>query len=314
MKQYQNLLKKILEHGKYRSKEDERTGTGTKGIFGYQYRCENVGESFPLLTTKEVHFKSIVSELIWKLKGETNIQYLVKNNNRIWNEWPFQAYLKKEGLEELYPIYSYEWREKMKWFAKEIKNDDDFAKRYGEVGPVYGHQFRNFGGWDPVTKTYSKTGIDQLNQAIKEIKENSASRRIIISLWNPIDLKDALLPPCPCFYQFAVLGGKLHLQVYQRSADVFLGVPFNTAQEALMLLMVAQVCNLPPGDLIHSFGDAHIYMNHMKQIQLQLSREPKKLPKLVLNSYVEKIEDFTLDDFILIGYEPYPKITGKVAV
>ncbi len=314
MKQYLKLLEEILEHGEYRSKEDERTGTGTKGIFGYQYRCRNVGEQFPLLTTKKIHLHSVIVELLWKLSGGTNLQYLVQNKTRIWNEWPFQNYLEKEGLEKEYPTYSQKWEEEMKRFAKRVADDSAFAKKYGELGPIYGHQFRNFGGWDPTTKTYSKAGIDQLNQAIYDIKNNGASRRIIISLWNPHDMKDALLPPCPCFYQFAVLGGKLHLQAYQRSADVFLGVPFNTAQEAIMLLMVAQVCNLPAGDLIHTFGDAHIYMNHMEQIQLQLSREPKKLPKLILNPYVERIEDFTVKDFTLTGYEPYPKITGKVAV
>ncbi len=314
MKQYLDLLTEILENGEFRSKEDERTGTGTKGIFGYQYRCKNVEENFPLLTTKEVYFKSIVTELIWKLNGGTNIQYLVKNGNRIWNEWPFQKYLENTNQEKVFPKYSKEWYEKLKLFAKEIKNNNDFAKKYGELGPIYGHQFRNFGGYDINKKIFTTKGVDQLKQAIIEIKKNSNSRRIIISLWNPIDLKDALLPPCPCFYQFAVLGGKLHLHAYQRSADVFLGVPFNTAQEALMLLMVAQVCNLPAGDLIHSFGDAHIYMNHMDQIQEQLSRKPRKLPKVTLNSYIENIEDFQPDDFILTRYNPHPKITGKVAV
>ncbi|MCA9351476.1 thymidylate synthase [Patescibacteria group bacterium] len=311
--EYLTLLKTIMEKGEFRSKEEERTGTGTKGIFGYQYRCPNVAENFPLLTTKQVHFKSIVTELLWKLSGSTNIRPLVLVGNRIWNEWPYQNYLKKNNLEETYPRYSDKWHEHMKWFVEEIKNDEDFANQWGNLGPTYGHHIRNFDGYNPETDTFVE-GFDQLADAIKTIKENPGSRRIIISLWNATENPYTLLPPCPCFYQFAVLGGKLHLQMYQRSCDTFLGVPFNTAQDSLFLMIMAQVCDLPAGDFIHTFGDAHIYSNHFDQVKEQLTREPRPMPKVVINPKVKNIKDLTVDDFTLEGYDPHPKITGQVAV
>ena len=201
----------------------------------------------------------------------------------------------------------------MKWFVEEIKNDEDFANQWGNLGPTYGHHIRNFDGYNPETDTFVE-GFDQLADAIKTIKENPGSRRIIISLWNATENPYTLLPPCPCFYQFAVLGGKLHLQMYQRSCDTFLGVPFNTAQDSLFLMIMAQVCDLPAGDFIHTFGDAHIYSNHFDQVKEQLTREPRPMPKVVINPKVKNIKDLTVDDFTLEGYDPHPKITGQVAV
>ena len=310
---YLNLLKKIMNDREFRSKEEERTGTGTKGIFGHQYRCPNVSENFPLLTTKKVHFKSIVTELLWKLSGSTNIRPLVLANNRIWNEWPYQNYLKENNLEETYPRYSKEWKEYMDEFIEKIKADEEFAEKWGGLGPTYGHHIRNFDGYDSANNTFVE-GFDQLKSAIETIKNNPGSRRIIISLWNATENPYTLLPPCPCFYQFSVLGGKLHLQLYQRSCDVFLGVPFNTAQDSLFLLIMAQVCGLPAGDFIHTFGDAHVYSNHFDQVNEQLSREPRPMPRVTINPEVKSIEEMTVEDVTLHDYDPHPSIKGQVAV
>jgi len=310
---YFGLLRHILENGDFRNKEDERTGTGTKGIFGYQYRCPNVSEQFPLITTKSIHLKSVITELLWKLSGSTNIRPLVLAGNRIWNEWPYQNYLKKNNLEESHPKYSEKWNSHMKEFVGKIKNDESFALEWGNLGPTYGHHFRHFDGYDSLTDTVVD-GFDQLVAAINTIKNNPGSRRIIISLWNATENPYTLLPPCPCFYHFAVLGGKLHLHMYQRSCDTFLGVPFNTAQDSLFLMIVAQICNLPAGDFIHSFGDAHIYANHFEQVKEQLEREPRPMPKMIINPDKTSIEDFLYEDFELIGYNPHPAIKAKVAV
>ena len=274
MKQYHDLLKEVLNKG---SQKKDRTGTGTLSIFGHQMRFD-LQEGFPLVTTKKIHLKSIIHELLWFLKGDTNIGYLQENGVRIWNEW---------------------------------------ADENGELGPVYGHQWRNWNGED----------IDQIKNAIHSIKTNPDSRRIIVSAWNPSVLPDTLksfaenvangkvaLPPCHAFFQFYVADGRLSCQLYQRSADIFLGVPFNIASYALFTLMVAQVCGYEPGEFIHTFGDAHIYNNHLEQIELQLSRDPRPLPRMVLNPEVKDIFGFTFKDFTLLDYDPYPHIKGVVAV
>ena len=274
MKQYLDLVKHVLDNG---VQKGDRTGTGTKSVFGYQMRF-NLEEGFPLVTTKKVHLKSIVHELLWFLKGETNIGYLKENGVRIWDEW---------------------------------------ADRNGDLGPIYGYQWRNWNGEE----------IDQIKELIETLKTNPNSRRMLISAWNPSVLPDtsvsfdenvangkAALPPCHAFFQFYVADGKLSCQLYQRSADIFLGVPFNIASYALFTMMVAQVCGLGYGDFIHTFGDAHIYNNHMEQLELQLSREPRKLPKMLLNPEIKDIFDFKFEDFTLVDYDPHPAIKGQVSV
>ena len=274
MKQYLDLIKHVRDNG---TVKEDRTGTGTKSVFGYQMRFD-LSKGFPMLTTKKLHLKSIIHELLWFLKGDTNIDYLKKHNVKIWDAW---------------------------------------ANEKGELGPVYGHQWRN----------WNSEGIDQIEEVISTIKTNPDSRRLIVSAWNPSVLPDtsvsfdenvtngkAALPPCHAFFQFYVSDGKLSCQLYQRSADIFLGVPFNIASYALLTLMVAQVCDLKPGDFIHTFGDAHIYNNHSEQIDLQLSRTPRELPSIELNPLVKNIFDFTYEDFNLVNYNPHPHIKGKVSV
>jgi len=248
-------------------------------------------KGFPLLTTKRVHFKSIVHELIWFIKGDTNIKYLVDNDVRIWNEWPYRNFTES-------PDYKGENQDQ---FIEMIKNDGDFAKKYGDLGPVYGKQWRDFNGYD------------QLATIIDQIKNNPDSRRLIVNSWNPPQIKDMALPPCHMMFQFYVSDNKLSLQMYQRSADAFLGVPFNIASYALLLMLVAKVCNLEPYEFVHTIGDAHIYLNHLEQVKLQLQREPKPLPKLLLADKLN-IEDFAFDDIQLVDYHPHPTIKGKVAV
>ncbi len=283
MKQYHDLLKHVLENG---TEKHDRTGTGTKSVFGYQMRFD-LSEGFPMVTTKKLHLKSIIYELLWFLKGDTNINYLQENGVRIWNEW---------------------------------------ADKNGNLGPVYGHQWRN----------WNSEEIDQISEIIKTLKTNPDSRRMLVSAWNPSVLPDtskpfsenvangkAALPPCHAFFQFYVsqspTGGvsdkpKLSLQLYQRSADAFLGVPFNIASYALFTMMMAQVCGYQPGDFVHTFGDVHIYNNHLEQVQLQLSREPKPLPKILLNPDVKDIFGFIFEDFTLTEYDPHPHIKGAVAI
>ena len=274
MKQYLDLVGHVLEHG---NEKGDRTGTGTKSVFGYQMRF-NLSDGFPMVTTKKLHLKSIVYELLWFLKGDTNIEYLTENGVRIWNEW---------------------------------------ADENGDLGPVYGHQWRN----------WNSDEIDQIKSVIQALKNNPNSRRMLVSAWNPSVLPDtsksfsenvangkAALPPCHAFFQFYVHEGKLSCQLYQRSADIFLGVPFNIASYALFTMMMAQVCGYEAGEFIHTFGDAHIYNNHMEQLELQCSRAPKPLPKMILNPDITNFFDFTFDDFTLVDYDPHPHIKGKVAV
>ncbi|MDQ3015481.1 MAG: thymidylate synthase [Bacteroidota bacterium] len=264
MKIYQDLLQHILDHGIQKS---DRTGTGTISTFGYQMRFD-LSEGFPLLTTKKVHTKSIIHELLWFLTGDTNIQYLQEHGVRIWNEW---------------------------------------ADDKGNLGPVYGHQWRSWSGADGQT-------IDQIANAIKTIKTNPDSRRIIVSAWNVSDLDKMALAPCHCLFQFYVADGRLSCQLYQRSADVFLGVPFNIASYALLTLMIAQVCDLEPGDFVLTFGDVHIYMDHMEQVHETLRREPRSLPQMKLNPDIKDIFSYNYEDFTLVGYNPHPAITAKVSV
>jgi thymidylate synthase len=243
--------------------------------------------------------------LLWFLSGDTNIQCLVKNGVRIWNEWPFQHYLEANGLAEQYPKYSPEGKAAMKDFVAKVKEEDAFAKKWGNLGPVYGSQWRNF------------NGVDQITQVIEDIKAKPNSRRLIVSAWNPKDIPvmaKAGLPPCHTMFQFYVAEGKLSCQLYQRSADTFLGVPFNIASYALLTHMVAQVCDLEVGDFVHTFGDVHLYNNHLEQVKLQLSRELRPLPSLWINPEVKSIFDFTYDDFELRNYDPHPAIKAKVAV
>ena len=288
MKQYLDLCRKVLAEG---SKKEDRTGTGTISYFGYQMRFD-LSEGFPLLTTKKVHLKSIIHELLWFITGDTNIKYLVDNGVRIWNDWPYAKFQKS-------PEYK---GETMDEFVEKVKTDDEFAKKWGDLGPVYGRQWRNFGG------------VDQLANLISEIKNNPTSRRLIISAWNPPLIKEMALPPCHAFMQFYVNDGKLSCQLYQRSGDIFLGIPFNIASYSLFTMMIAQVCGLKPGVFVHTIGDAHIYLNHLEQVNTQLERTPRHLPKMVINPEVKSIFDFKYDDFKLEDYDPYPAIKGKVAV
>jgi len=264
MKQYQDLLQRVLDEGVEKS---DRTGTGTISVFGHQMRF-NMNDGFPCLTTKKLHLKSIIYELLWFLKGDTNVKYLQDNGVRIWNEWA----------------------------------DED-----GDLGHVYGYQWRSW-------PDYEGGHIDQITEIINTIKNNPDSRRIIVSAWNVADLKNMKLPPCHMFFQFYVANGRLSLQLYQRSADIFLGVPFNIASYALLLKMVAQVTGLQAGDFVHTFGDAHIYTNHLEQVNLQLSREPRPLPEMKINLDVKSIFDFQFEDFELINYDPHPHIKGIVSV
>lgn len=264
MQQYHTLIRHVLEKG---TPKEDRTGTGTISVFGYQMRFD-LSEGFPLVTTKKLHLKSIIHELLWFLKGDTNIEYLKKNGVRIWDEW---------------------------------------ADEEGNLGPVYGAQWRSW-------RSAQGREIDQISELVKQIKTNPDSRRLLVSAWNVGDLPDMALPPCHILFQFYVANGRLSCQLYQRSADIFLGVPFNIASYALLTLMIAQVCDLRPGEFIHTFGDAHIYSNHLDQVKLQISRSPRPLPVMKINPNIKNIFDFTYDDFILEGYDPHPHIKGKVAV
>lgn len=264
MKQYHDLMRHVLEHG---AVKEDRTGTGTVSVFGYQMRFD-LSEGFPLLTTKKLHTKSIIHELLWFLKGETNIRYLKENGVSIWDEW---------------------------------------ADEKGELGPVYGYQWRS---WPKPDGSH----VDQISDVIAMIKKNPDSRRLIVSAWNVADIPNMKLPPCHAFFQFYVANGKLSCQLYQRSADIFLGVPFNIASYALLTMMVAQVCGLQPGDFVHTLGDAHLYSNHIEQAKLQLSRDCRALPQMKINPNVHSIFDFKFEDFTLENYDPHPHIKAAVAV
>lgn len=264
MKQYLDLCKHILENG---TEKSDRTGTGTISSFGYQMRFD-LSEGFPVVTTKKLALRAIIHELLWFIKGDTNIGYLQENNVRIWNEW---------------------------------------ADENGDLGPVYGRQWRSW----PIGNGET---IDQLGEVIEQIKTNPDSRRLLVNAWNVGELDKMALAPCHCLFQFYVADGKLSCQLYQRSADLFLGVPFNIASYALLTMMIAQECDLEYGDFVHTFGDVHIYKNHLEQVKLQLTREPRTLPTMKLNPDIRKVEDFTIDDFELVGYDPHPHIKGEVSV
>ena len=299
MKQYLDLLQKIVDEGNDRS---DRTGVGTRGIFGHQIRMD-LSKGFPLLTTKKVFLRGIIHELLWFLTGDTNIKYLVDNKVHIWDDWPYAVY--KES-----PEFQNETQEE---FIEKIKTDEEFAKKWGELGPVYGKQWRRWQAADGKE-------VDQMSFILDEIKNKPDSRRIILSGWNAGEIQELIkgkisAPPlCHLLFQFYVQGGKLSCQLYQRSADVFLGVPFNIASYSLLTMMIAQVTGYEPGEFIHTFGDVHIYNNHMDQVKLQLSRTPKKLPKMKLNPKVKNLFDFKHEDFTLEDYDPDPAIKAPIAV
>mgnify|MGYP004568318709 FL=1 len=290
MQQYLDLCRHVLEHGE---KREDRTGTGTISTFGYQMRFD-LTKGFPLLTTKKVFYRGIFEELLWFLSGNTNIKPLVDKKVGIWNEWPYDKYSKSPDFKG----------ETLEEFIEKIRDDQEFADKYGNLGPVYGKQWRDF------------NGVDQISQLIEGIKNNPFSRRHLVVAYNPSEVKDMALPPCHSLFQFYVSadGKKLSCQLYQRSGDVFLGVPFNIASYSLLLAMVAQVCDLEPYEFVHTFGDVHIYLNHLDQINEQLSRTPRPLPKLVLNKDVKNIFDFKYEDIKIEDYDPYPAIKGAVSV
>ena len=301
MKQYLDLLNHVMENW---VDKGDRTWVGTRSVFGYQMRFD-LSKWFPLLTTKKVFLRGIIHELIWFLNWETNIKYLVDNNVKIWNEWPFQAYLKANNLEDKFPKYSSLWSEKMWEFIENIKNDEEFAKKWWELWPVYGKQWRDF-WW-----------FDQIKSVINQIKNNPDSRRMIVSAWNPMQIEDmakSWLPPCHLLFQFYVANWKLSCQLYQRSCDIFLWVPFNIASYSLLTMMIAQVCDLEPGEFVHTLWDAHIYNNHFEQVKEQLSREPLEIPQMKINPEVKDIFSFTIDDFELQNYKSHPTIKAPIAV
>ena len=293
MQQYHDLVQHIIDNGYWK---DDRTGTGTYSVFGYQMRF-NLEAGFPLVTTKKLFTKAIIHELLWFLNGDSNIQYLCQNGVRIWDDWPFATYKKSAEYAG----------EDIKAFAQRVATDEAFAKQWGELGPVYGYQWRSW-------PTPSGGSVDQIANLIQQIKTNPNSRRLIVSAWNVPYIDTMALPPCHTMFQFYVLNGKLSCQLYQRSADVFLGVPFNIASYALLTMMVAQVTGLGLGDFVHTFGDVHLYSNHLEQAKLQLSRDCRPLPKIRINPEVKSIFDFKYEDFALENYDPHPHIAGEVAV
>ena len=280
MRQYLDLLDHVLKHG---AKKDDRTGIGTLSVFGYQMRFD-LQKGFPLLTTKKLHTRSIIHELIWFLKGDTNVKYLQDNGVSIWNEWAT------------------------------VEQCARFGRKEGDLGPVYGHQWRNFGATRKSDGTYEKNGVDQITNLIEGIKKNPNGRRHIVSGWNPAEADQVALPPCHTLFQFYVVNGELSCQLYQRSADIFLGVPFNIASYSLLTHMIAQVTGLKAGEFVHTLGDAHLYSNHLEQANLQLTREPKALPVLKMNTEVKSVFDFKFEDFTFEGYDPHPSIKAPIAV
>ncbi|GEN53975.1 thymidylate synthase [Halobacillus faecis] len=314
-KAYLNMCEYVLKEG---NTKGDRTGTGTLSVFGHQMRFD-LQEGFPLMTTKRVPFKLIASELLWFIKGDTNIRYLLKHKNNIWNEWAFQKWVESEDYQgpdmsnfghrsQVDDEFNKQYKEQMEKFKEKILHDDAFAKEFGDLGAVYGKQWREW-------KTSRGQTIDQLQNVVESIKNNPDSRRHIVTAWNPEDVPSNMaLPPCHALFQFYVADGKLSCQLYQRSGDIFLGVPFNIASYALLTHLIAHECGLEVGEFIHTLGDAHIYSNHTKQITEQLSREPRSLPSLSLNKEKESIFDFELEDITLEGYDPHPSIKAPVAV
>ncbi len=305
MRQYHDLLKRIMETGEVTT---DRTGTGTKSIFGHQMRFK-MKDGFPLLTTKKVPFRIILEELLWFVKGDTKLKSLLEKNVHIWDEWPFKWYLKAQNL-PIPKTNSDEWNSQMKDFTDKILSDEEFDKKWGDLGPVYGFQWRSW----PTTDGRS---IDQLQNVVDQLKNSPDSRRIIVSAWNPAQIDEmakAGLPPCHCLFQFKSYNGKLSLQLYQRSCDTFLGVPFNIASYSLLLLMVAQVTGLEADEFIWTGGDVHIYLNHFDQVKEQLSRDFKKLPTVKINPNVKNLFDFKAEDFELLNYDPHPAIKAPIAV
>jgi thymidylate synthase len=292
MRPYLDLMQHVLDNG---AKKEDRTGTGTLSVFGYQMRFD-LKQGFPLLTTKKVFLRGIIHELLWFLAGDTNIKYLVDNKVGIWNEWPHASYRKATGDEM--PLDA---------FIERIREDEVFAREWGGIGPGYGYQWRTW-------PTPDGGHIDQISQLISQIKNNPDSRRLLVSAWNVAEVDSMALPPCHTLFQFYVADGKLSCQLYQRSADVFLGVPFNIASYALLTMMIAQVCGLEPGDFVHTMGDAHLYSNHLEQTHEQLSRSTFPLPRMKINPEVKDIFAFTIDDFELIDYQSHPAIKAPVAV
>lgn len=292
MRQYHELMERVLREG---SDKSDRTGTGTRSVFGHQMRFD-LAEGFPMITTKKLHLKSILHELIWFISGDTNIRYLCQNGVRIWDDWPFATYSKSAEYDGI----------DMKEFAARIAADADFAAKWGDLGPVYGYQWRFWPG--------PNGPVDQLRDVLEGIRSNPDGRRHIVSAWNPGYIDQMALPPCHAFFQFYVVEGRLSCQLYQRSADIFLGVPFNIASYALLIHMMAQDLGLQVGDFVHSLGDAHIYSNHTDQVRLQLSRDLRPLPTLSLNTSVKSLFDFRYEDVELVGYDPHPHIPAPVAV
>ena len=292
MKAYHDLIHRVLAEGVHK---EDRTGTGTLSVFGHQMRFD-LQAGFPMMTTKKLHLKSILHELIWFIRGETNIRYLCQNGVRIWDDWPYAKYKASGDFQG----------EDIRAFAERIAEDSAFAEKWGELGPVYGHQWRSWPG--------PNGAVDQLKQVLEDLRRNPDSRRHIVSAWNPGYIDQMALPPCHAFFQFYVAEGKLSCQLYQRSADIFLGVPFNIASYALLVHFMARDLGLEVGDFVHTLGDAHIYSNHIDQVKLQISREPRTLPTLWLNPDVTSLFDFTFDDVRLEGYDPHPHIAGAVAV
>lgn len=307
MRQYLDQLQQILDHGERR---EDRTGVGTISLFGMQTRYD-LRDGFPLVTTKKVSFKNVIVELLWFLRGDTNIQYLVQHDVKIWNEWAYQGYLEDQRLLDKYPRYSDTWKTHLQEFAARMKTDDVFAKQYGELGPIYGKQWRRWQAADG-------TEIDQIAGIFDLIKRDPSSRRIIVSGWNVGEIQALIQshhhapPSCHTIFQFYVSGQHLDLQLYQRSADMALGVPYNVASYAALLSLVAQECGYQPRYFIHSFGDAHIYLNHVDGIREQLQREPRQLPKLTIAQ--KPFDQLTDDDFTLTGYDPHPAIKFQIAV